>query len=98
MRSWVRMCTSAGMPGTSLRFSSLASSLSGISMRAFQFVQLPRVLDHPDRRLKEKDPGRQLRMLARRFRQALQAWKDSIKDLTPRVDYTPPPSDHDVSR
>lgn len=66
-------------------------SLLGISVSAFQFVQIPRIWDNPKRREKEKGPNKQLDQLARRFRSALDVWMASIGELGRWIRYTPGP-------
>jgi hypothetical protein len=54
-------------------------------------VRVPRIWDDPDRREAEKDAGKELDRLARRFEGALVEWTTSVAELATWLSYLPPP-------
>lgn len=65
--------------------------LKGVSVSGFRIVRIPRVWDDPVRREAEKDIGKELTSLARRFKDALDTWGKSVADLARWIRYSPPP-------
>lgn len=65
-------------------------ALTGISLSGFRVVRLPRVWDDPQRRETEKDEGKELDRLARRFKGALDEWTTSVAALATWLRYLPP--------
>ena len=66
-------------------------SLTGVSVSAFQLVQVPRVWDDPARRDAEKGNSKELARLSQRFKMALEEWISSVAELGNWIRYTPPP-------
>jgi hypothetical protein len=64
-------------------------SLKALSVDAFRIVRVPRVWDDPDRRNREKGAARDLALLARQFRQAVDAWTASVAELARWIRHTP---------
>jgi hypothetical protein len=66
-------------------------SLKALSVEAFRIVRIPRVWDDPERRDREKGAARDLALLARQFRQAVDAWTASVAELARWIRHTPAP-------
>jgi hypothetical protein len=67
-------------------------SLKGLSVSGFRIARIPRVWDDPARREAEKDIAGDLAALARRFKNAFDAWAGAAADLAGWMRYTPPPA------
>ena len=65
--------------------------LKGVSVSGFRIVRIPRVWDDPVRREAEKDIGKELTSLARRFKDVVDTWGKSVADLARWIRYSPPP-------
>ncbi|MEW5981108.1 MAG: hypothetical protein AB1806_01910 [Acidobacteriota bacterium] len=67
------------------------ASLEALALSGFRMVRVPRVWDDPDRLAAERDPGIELRQLARMFRTAFDEWSQKVADLATWIRYSPPP-------
>jgi hypothetical protein len=64
-------------------------SLKALSVEAFRIVRVPRVWNDPERRDREKGAARDLALLARQFRQAVDVWTASVAELARWIRHTP---------
>lgn len=68
-----------------------ALSLQGMSVSAFEMIVVPRIWDDPKRRARERSADHEISGLAKRFRDALDAWTGSVGELAKRLRYVPAP-------